>query len=132
MFTVILPDAPYATGRSWNGLRFAEKSLDSGTPVCVFLFSDAVYVARKGQCPPDGTLNLEDLLIKLVGKGATVSVCTTCVEVRPYQPSGQSGAGFSHTKESGLDVGDLVAGAKMGTMAELVGWCRESQQVISF
>lgn len=132
MFTVILPDAPYATGRSWNGLRFAEKSLDSGTPVCVFLFSDAVYVARKGQCPPDGTLNLEDLLIKLVGKGATVSVCTTCVEARPYQPSGQSAAGFSHTKKSGLDVGDLVAGAKMGTMAELVGWCRESQQVISF
>ncbi|TKS59845.1 MAG: hypothetical protein EWM73_03260 [Nitrospira sp.] len=132
MFTVILPDAPYATGRSWNGLRFAEKALDSGTPVCVFLFSDAVYVARKGQCPPDGTLNLEDLLIKLVGKGATVSVCTTCVEARPYQPSGQSAAGFSHTKKSGLDVGDLVAGAKMGTMAELVGWCRESQQVISF
>jgi len=132
VFTVILPDAPYATGRSWNGLRFAEKSLDSGTPVCVFLFSDAVYVARKGQCPPDGTLNLEDLLIKLVGKGATVSVCTTCVEARPYQPSGQSAAGFSHTKKSGLDVGDLVAGAKMGTMAELVGWCRESQQVISF
>lgn len=132
MFTVILPDAPYTTGRSWNGLRFAEKALDSGTPVCVFLFSDAVYVARKGQCPPDGTLNLEDLLIKLVGKGATVSVCTTCVEARPYQPSGQSAAGFSHTKKSGLDVGDLVAGAKMGTMAELVGWCRESQQVISF
>lgn len=132
MFTVILPDAPYTTGRSWNGLRFAEKALDSGTPVCVFLFSDAVYVARKGQCPPDGTLNLEDLLIKLVGKGATVSVCTTCVEARPYQPLGQSGPGFSHTKESGLDVGDLVAGAKMGTMAELVGWCRESQQVISF
>lgn len=93
MFTVILHDAPYTTERSWNGLRFAEKALDNGTPVCVFLFSDAVYVARKGQCPPDGTPNLEDLLIKLVGKGATVSVCTTCVEARPYQPSGQSGPG---------------------------------------
>ena len=132
MFTVILHDAPYTTERSWNGLRFAEKALDNGTPVCVFLFSDAVYVACKGQCPPDGTPNLEDLLIKLVGKGATVSVCTTCVEARPYQPSGQSGAGFFHTKESGLDVGDLVAGVKMGTMAELVNWCRGSQHVVSF
>lgn len=132
MFTVILHDAPYTTERSWNGLRFAEKALDNGTPVCVFLFSDAVDVARKGQCPQDGTPNLEDLLIKLVGKGATVSVCTTCVEARPYQPSGQSAAGFFHTKESGLDVGDLVAGVKMGTTAELVNWCRGSRHVVSF
>jgi hypothetical protein len=58
-------------------------------------------------------------LIKLVGKGATVSVCTTCVEARPYQPSGQSAAGFFHTKESELDVGDLVAGVKMGIMVKL-------------
>jgi uncharacterized protein involved in oxidation of intracellular sulfur len=132
VFTVILHDAPYTTERSWNGLRFAEKALDNGTPVCVFLFSDAVYVARKGQCPPDGIPNLEDLLIKLVGKGATVSVWTTCVEARPYRPSGQPAACFFHTKESGLDVGDLVAGVKMGTMTELVNWCRGSQHVVSF
>lgn len=74
MFTVILHDAPYTTERSGNGFRFAEKALDNGTPVCVFRLYDAVYVARKGQCPPDGTPNLEYLLIKLVGKGVTVSV----------------------------------------------------------
>jgi sulfur relay (sulfurtransferase) complex TusBCD TusD component (DsrE family) len=26
----------------------------------------------------------------------------------------------------------LIAGVKMGTMAELVDWCKTSQQVISF
>ncbi len=28
-FTVVLHDAPYATERSWNGRRFAERALDS-------------------------------------------------------------------------------------------------------
>lgn len=121
-----------ATERSWSGLRFAEKVLDRGIPVCVVLFSDAVYVACKGQCQPGGTPNLEDLLIRLVDKGVTVRVCTTCVEARPYQPAGQSVACFFHTKESGLDVGDLVAGVKLGTRAELVNWCRGRQHVVSF
>jgi uncharacterized protein involved in oxidation of intracellular sulfur len=132
VFTVILHDAPYTTERSWNGLRFAEKALDGGTPIRVFLFSDAVYVASKGQCPPEGTPNLEDLLSRLLSKGAMVSVCTTCVEARPSQPSGQPSACFVHTKEGGMSPGDIIAGVRIGTMAELVGWCRDSQQVVSF
>ncbi len=49
MFTIILHDAPYTTERSWSGLRFAEKALDSGIPVRVFLFSDGVV----GYLSPD-------------------------------------------------------------------------------
>jgi len=132
MFTVILHDAPYTTERSWNGLRFAEKALDSGIPVRVFLFSDAVYVARKGHRPPEGVPNLEDLLVRVLSKGGAVSVCTTCIEARPYEPSGQPLACFLGKREGGLTAGDLIPGVKMGTMAELVDWCKNSQQVISF
>lgn len=132
MFTVILHDVPYMTERSWNGLRFAEKALDSGIPVRVFLFSDAVYVARKGHRPPEGSPNLEDLLVQLLSKGAAVSVCATCIEARPYEPAAQPAACFLGMKEGGLTAGDLVSGVKMGTMAELVDWCKTSQQVISF
>ena len=132
MFTVILHDAPYTTERSWNGLRFAEKALESGMPVRVFLFSDAVYVARKEHRPPEGSPNLEDLLVRLLSKGAAVSVCTTCIEARPYEPTGEPAACFLGTKEGGLTAGDLVVGVKMGTMAGLVDWCKTSQQVISF
>lgn len=88
MFTVLLHDAPYTTERSWNGLRFAEKAVDGGVPVRVFLFG-RLYVARKGHLPPEGAPNLEDLLVRLLSKGAAVSVCTTCIEARPYAPSGQ-------------------------------------------
>jgi uncharacterized protein involved in oxidation of intracellular sulfur len=132
MFTVILHDAPYTTERSWNGLRFAEKALDGGIPVRVFLFSDAVYVARKGHRPPEGSPNLEDLLVRLLSKGAAVSVCTTCIEARPYEPTGEPAACFLGKKEGGLTAGDLVSGVKAGTMAGLVDWCNTSQQVISF
>lgn len=132
MFTVILHDPPYTTERSWNGLRFAAKALDGGIPVRVFLFSDAVYVARKGQHPPEGAPNLEELLLAILKKGAAVSVCTTCVEARPYEPSGQAAMCFLGKKDGGLTPGDLIAGVKMGTMAELVSWCRESRQVVSF
>lgn len=132
MFTVILHDAPYTTERSWNGLRFAEKALDNGIPVRVFLFSDAVYVARKGHFQAQGAPNMEDLLVRLLGKGAAVSVCTTCIEARPYEPSGQSSACLLGRKEGSLIAEDLVTGVKMGTMAELVSWCRDSQRVVSF
>lgn len=74
MFTSILHNAPYTTEWSWNGLRFAEKTLDGGMPVRVFLFSDAVYVARRGHGPPEGILNVEDLLIRLLVK-AQRSAC---------------------------------------------------------
>ena len=132
MFTIILHDAAYTTERSWNGLRFAEKALERGIPVRVFLFSDVVYIARRGHRPPEGVQSLEDLLTRLLGKGASVSVCTTWVKARANQPLDHAAICFIHTTESSLSTGDLVAGAKMGTMAELVGWCRESQQVISF
>jgi len=94
MFTVILHDAPYTTERSWNGLRFAEKSLDSGIPLRVFLFSDAVYVARKEQQPAEGAAKIEDLLLTILNKGGVVGVCTTCVEAKPYEPSGQAARCF--------------------------------------
>ncbi len=89
MFAVILYDAPYTTERSWKGLRFAEKALGSGIPVRVFLFSDAVYVARQEQQPSEGAPNIEELLLTILKKGGVVGVCTTCVEARPYEPSGQ-------------------------------------------
>jgi CBS domain-containing protein len=55
MFTSILHDAPYTTEWSWNGLRFVEKALDSGIPVRMFLFSDAVYVTQNRNSRPLAT-----------------------------------------------------------------------------
>ncbi|GMV50817.1 MAG: hypothetical protein AMXMBFR67_23600 [Nitrospira sp.] len=37
-----------------------------------------------------------------------------------------------YTKDGGLDLADLVTGVKRGTMDGRVGWCRNSQHVVSF
>jgi sulfur relay (sulfurtransferase) complex TusBCD TusD component (DsrE family) len=55
MFTSILHDAPYTTEWSWNGLRFVENTLDSGIPVRMFLFLDAIYVPQNRNSRPPAT-----------------------------------------------------------------------------
>lgn len=131
-FTIIINDAPYTTEKAWNALRFARKALDSHIAVNIFLLADSVYVARRGQKPAEGQPNLEELLEEVLEKGATVKVCTTCVESRPYEPSGVYQSCFIGKKEGGLTLRDLVGGAEMGTMQDLVNWSREADQVISF
>ena len=36
-----------------------------------------------------------------------------------------------YTKDGGLDLADLVTGVKRGTRDGRVGWCRDSQHVVS-
>lgn len=60
---IILNDPPYATERSWNGLRLATAlSKDSSDEVRVFLTGDAVLCAKRGQQTPTGFYNLERML----------------------------------------------------------------------
>lgn len=131
-FTIIVNEAPYVGERAWNGLRFAKKALESGLAVNLFLMADAVYVARRNQRPPRETPNLERLLEEILEKGARVKVCTTCIEARSFEPSGELQSCFLGKKEEGLSLGDLVEGVEMGTMQDLVDWSKEADQVITF
>ena len=131
-FTIVIDEAPYAGERAWNGLRLAKKSLESGLAVNLFLMADAVYVARRDQQSPQQAPNLEQLLMEVIQKGAKVKVCTTCIEARSFEPTGEFQACFLGKKEGGLSLGDLVKGVEMGTMQDLVDWSMEAEQVISF
>lgn len=131
-FTTIINEAPYLGERAWNGLRFAKKALETGLAVNLFLMADAVYVARRNQRPPQSAPNLERLLEEVLQKGAKVKVCTTCIEARGYEPTGDLQACFLGKKEGALSLGDLVKGVEMGTMQDLVDWSKEADQVISF
>ncbi len=131
-FTIIINEAPYAGERAWNGLRFAKKSLESGLAVNLFLMADAVYVARRNQKPPDQAPNLERLLEEVLQKGARVKVCTTCIEARGFEPTGEFQSCFLGKKEGGLSLRDLVKGVEMGTMQDLVNWSKDADQVITF
>lgn len=115
--TIILNTPPYGDEKVWNALRLA-KALISGTDkmkVNVFLLGDSVSTAKKGQKPPEGFYNLENMLKELVDQGAQVVVCKTCVGAR------------------GLTQEELIEGVRVGTtVGDLVGWIKESQKVLSF
>ena len=115
--TLILSTAPYGDEKIWNALRLA-KALMVGVSkmkVNIFLIGDAVTAAKKGQKPPEGYYNLEQMLKDLIDHGSQVVACRTCVNARGV------------TKE------ELIEGVRIGTTSgDLAGWVKTSQKVISF
>lgn len=114
--TIIISSSPYGDERIWNALRLAEALCvcEVKVGVNIFLIGDAVNAAKKGQKPPKGFYNLENMLADLVKVGVTIGVCHTSMNLR------------------GLTEQDLVKGTKMGTITELAKWITKSQKVLSF
>jgi len=113
---MIVNGSPYGDERVWNALRLALTSISSavGMKVYVFLLGDAVTAAKKGQNTPEGYYNLEEMLHGLMGQGAKVAACGTCLNAR------------------GLTKEDLVDGVQVGSMIMLCNWIKESSKFLSF
>lgn len=114
--TLILTTASYGDERIWNALRLSKAvvSVSIKMKVNIFLLGDAVTAAKKGQKPPEGYYNLEQMLKELMDFGVPVIVCRTCASAR------------------GLTQEDLIEGVKLGTLMDLAHWIDESQKVLSF
>lgn len=114
--TIIINDPAYGNERAWNALRLALASVSESIKmeVRIFLMGDAVTIAKRGQSPPEGYYNLESMLKDLLGKGAVVRACGTCMNSRGMKPE------------------DLVEGVEKGTMMGLAKWVKESKSVLSF
>jgi tRNA 2-thiouridine synthesizing protein D len=113
-YTIIINEAPYAMERAYTGLRFARTCVFEGHKTNLFLIENGVYVAKKGQKPSSNQPNLGDYLEDLVKDGAEVKVCVVCVQAR------------------GLSENDLIAGAKIVTLNELVEWTTNSDKIMVF
>ncbi|MFQ6123844.1 MAG: DsrE/DsrF/TusD sulfur relay family protein [Candidatus Heimdallarchaeota archaeon] len=82
--TIIINDAPYGIERPWNALRLA-LTLTSAvikSKINVFLLGDVVFIAKKGQEPPEGYYNLEKMLTDLIRKDGNVRACGACLKAR--------------------------------------------------
>ena len=114
--TIIINGSPYGDEKVWNALRLATASISTavGLKVNVFLLGDAVSAAKKGQKPPEGHYNLEKMLQDLLGNGAKILACGTCLNARAI------------TKDT------LIEGIEVGTMLKLAGWITESGSALSF
>lgn len=110
---LVLNDAPYGNERSYNALRLAKALAGTDASVHVFLMADAVACAKAGQKVPQGYYNVE-LMIKSVARKGEVMLCGTCMDAR------------------GIGDGELVAGARRSTMAELAEHTLAADRVLVF
>lgn len=114
-YLVILNDAPYGSERSYNGLRLAGSlAKQEGDTVSVFLIGDAASCAAAGQNTPNGYYNIERMLKALVGKGAHIGICGTCMDAR------------------GVRQEMIIEGTKRSTMDELTQWTVKADKVLVF
>jgi uncharacterized protein involved in oxidation of intracellular sulfur len=117
-YLFVLHDPPYGTERTYNGLRWARQMLTTdgaqpGHEVRVFLFADAAVSAMAGQKTPNGYYNIASMLRGLLGKGAAVGICGTCMDAR------------------GITADMILDGAHRSSMAELAEWTSRADQVIN-
>jgi uncharacterized protein involved in oxidation of intracellular sulfur len=114
---IIFNREPYdSTDVTWNGLRLADKLLDAGSQVQIFLMNDAVDLARDVCRPPEGyDQDLAKMLKALIARGVPVKVCGTCMA--------RCGIYKNHPYFEGVET---------STMPALAKWIIESDRVITF
>ena len=114
---IIFNHEPYDnTDVTWNGLRLADKLLDAGSEVRIFLMNDAVDMARDVCRPPEGyDQDLSQMLKALIARGVPVKVCGTCMA--------RCGIYKNHP---------YFDGAEQSTMPALAEWVIDSDKVLTF
>ncbi len=104
------------TDVTWNGLRLADKLVETGQEVRIFLMNDSVDMARDACKPPENyDQDLSQMLKDLIAKGGSVKVCGTCMArcgIYKNQP--------------------YFDGAQKSTMPELAPWVVACDKVITF
>ncbi len=114
---IVLNREPYdGTDVTWNSLRLADKLVDGGNEVRLFLLNDAVDLARDACRPPEGyDQDLSKQLKALIAHGVPVKVCGTCMA--------RCGLYKNHP---------YFDGAEKSTMQALADWVVNSDKVLTF
>lgn len=120
--TVMVGEAPYGKERVYTTLRFVLAALVNGHEVNLFIFEDAVIAAKIGQKPPElpnlldneAMPNCEELLKAVIKQGARVKICGVCAT------------------ERGLTQPEVVKGADISTIHDLVDWVVNTDKVVVF
>jgi tRNA 2-thiouridine synthesizing protein D len=83
MLTLMLFTGPYGAQYADHMCHVAEKALEKGYRVEIFLYGDGVHSQLKGQNPKT-FYNVGEALTKLAAKGAVIKSCQRCSGARGY------------------------------------------------
>lgn len=111
---LLVNGSPYGTETPFNALRLAQALELADEPVELLLMGDAVNTARRDQDPRSAHASLEAMLVALVEKGASVTLCGTCCQTR------------------GLREADLVEGVAIGTIHDFAQILKRADKTLSF
>ncbi len=108
---------PYdGTDVTYNALRLADKLLEAGQEVRLFLMNDSVDMARDACKKPEGyDQDLSKMLKDLIARGVPVKVCGSCMV--------RCGIYKNHP---------YFDGAEKSTMPALAAWVVDSDRVLTF
>ncbi len=112
----IVNDAPYGSERPYNALRLANAlAREPEQEIRVFLMGDAVFIAKRGQKPPNGFYNLQVMLGKIARLAPQrVDVCGVCMEAR------------------GMANAELMPDTERSTIEKLAYWTAWADKVMTF
>jgi sulfur relay (sulfurtransferase) complex TusBCD TusD component (DsrE family) len=118
--TIMLGEPPYGQERAYLTMRFILTALHEGHDVNLFLFEEAIYLPKGGKSGETSNdldeklSNCKNLMKSALEMGANVKVCGVCA------------------RERALSQDDLVEGASIGAMQDLIRWIMEADKVVTF
>ncbi len=115
--TIVLTDGPYISEYAEIAQKIASEALKI-SHVNIFLYLDAVHLARKGQ-EPSLFANSGKRFQELAERGAVIRACARCSAARGY-----------HADKEGI-CPDFVRGIKISSLYDLAGMIKESDRVIA-
>ncbi|UCH88624.1 MAG: DsrE family protein [Thermoplasmata archaeon] len=81
--SIMLFSGPYGSQDADHMCRIAEKAMDKGYGVQIFLYGDGVHAQLKGQAPKM-FMNIGEKLTDLAKRGAIIKSCVRCSQARGY------------------------------------------------
>jgi len=122
--TILLLTGPYTSQYADIACHIAEKALEQGHRVNLFLYMDGVHIPKKGQVTKNFP-NILEHLKKLIGRGLKVKSCVRCASARGYVEGGEN------IEAEAFPTSQYIEGAAITEIYDFPRWMKESDKVIS-
>jgi tRNA 2-thiouridine synthesizing protein D len=123
--TLMLFSGPYGSQYADHMCLIADKALEKGYPVDIFLYSEGVHSHLKGQ-NPEKFFNVGEALTRLNNKGAVIKSCQRCSGARGYIE------GEFDEKEDKYPSSKIVNGVKIYSLYGFIDMIESSDQLLTF